>query len=199
MIEPLSALVSASPWTYALVLVVAALDAVIPLVPSESTAIAAGVLAGTGDLSLALVIAAAAAGAFAGDNVSYLEGRTVGTRLGRRLEGKRLGAARAWAERALERRGGYLIVVARFVPGGRTAVTLTAGLTRMPAPRFAAFAAVAALVWAAFASLLGYAGGRVFSEEPLAALAVAFAAAAALTVAVELARRRPLHRHVART
>jgi membrane-associated protein len=194
MLEFLTGLVSASPWTYAVVLTVAALDALLPIVPSETTAIAAGVLAGAGDLSIALVIAAAATGAFAGDNASYVGGRTLGERL---VRGRRARAARAWAERALDTRGGYLIVVGRFVPGGRTAVTLTAGMTRMPSARFVPFAAVAALVWASYAGLLGYAGGRAFEEQPVKALLVAFALAAAITVAVELSRRVAASRHPA--
>ena len=78
-------LVSASPWTYAVILVVAALDAVLPLVPSETAVISAGVLAGAGDLSLGLVIAAGAAGAFAGDSSAYWLGRRFDRRLERRL------------------------------------------------------------------------------------------------------------------
>jgi membrane-associated protein len=186
MLESLTALVSASPWTYAVLLAVAALDALLPLVPSETTVIAAGVLAGAGELSLGLVIAAAAAGAFAGDNSSFVAGRTLGERL---VRGRRSRAARAWAERALEARGGYLVVVGRFVPGGRTAVTLTAGMTRMPSARFVPFAALAAVVWATYAGLLGYAGGRAFEEQPAKALLVAFALAGAITLAVEVSRR----------
>jgi membrane protein DedA with SNARE-associated domain len=182
VLESLTSLVDGSPWTYALLLAVAALDAVFPIVPSETMAIAAGVLAGAGELSLALVIAAAAAGAFLGDNGSYLAGRTLGTRV-RGAE-----RARAWAARALERRGGYIIVAARFVPGGRTAVTLTAGMTRMPASRYVPFAAVAAVVWASYAGVLGYAGGRAFEEEPLKALLVALAVAAGIAGAVEAYR-----------
>jgi membrane-associated protein len=186
MLESLTGLVSASPWTYAVLLAVAALDAVLPIVPSETTAIAAGVLAGAGDLSLALVIAAAAAGAFAGDNASFLAGRSFGHRL---VRGKRARAAQAWAERALQTRGGYLVVVGRFVPGGRTAVTLSAGMTRMAGARFVPFAALAAVVWASYAGLLGYAGGRAYEEQPVKALVVAFALAGAITLAVEASRR----------
>ena len=47
--------------------------------------IAAGVLAGSGDLSIGLVILAAAAGAVCGDNVSYWIGRIFGERIAGRL------------------------------------------------------------------------------------------------------------------
>lgn len=184
--ESLAELVSASPWTYAVILGIAALDALIPLVPSETTAIAAGVLAGAGDLSLAFVILAAAVGAFAGDSSSYGLGRAFSNRIGARLLPDR---RRAWAERALNTRGGALIVGARFVPGGRTAVTLTAGMLAMPGRRYFRLAGLAAIVWASYAALLGYVGGRAFEENPWQGLVLALAAAAALALLVELGRR----------
>src|SRR4051812_50182512 len=67
-----------SPWAYAIVLGIAALDAVVPAVPSESLAITAGVLAGVGKLHLLPTIAAAAAGGFIGDSTSHLIGRRGG-------------------------------------------------------------------------------------------------------------------------
>ena len=192
MLESLTALVSASPWTYAVVLGLAAADALFPLFPSETAAIAAGVLAGAGDLSIAFVIAAAATGAFIGDNSSYAVGRTAGQTATRPLfRGAKGQARRVWAERTLDRRGGYLIVVARFIPGGRTVTTLTAGMTRMRWPRFVGFAGVAAVLWASFAAGSGYVGGKAFENDPLLGLGAAFAVVAAVTLAVEVARRLP--------
>jgi membrane-associated protein len=183
-------LVSASPWTYAVILGVAALDAVLPLVPSETTVISAGVLAGAGDLQLGLVIAAGAAGAYAGDSSAYLIGRRADVRLKRTLFRGDKGARRqAWAERTLERHGGPLIFGARFVPGGRTATTVSAGVLRMRWARFAAFAAAAALGWASYAALMGYIGGRAFEDNPLWGLLVGFGLAALTFLAVGVARR----------
>jgi membrane-associated protein len=183
-------LVSASPWTYAVILGVAALDAVLPLVPSETTVISAGVLAGAGDLQLGLVIAAGAAGAYAGDSSAYLIGRRADERLKRTLFRGDKGARReAWAEGMLERHGGPLIFGARFVPGGRTATTVSAGVLRMRWARFAAFAAAAALGWASYAALMGYIGGRAFEHNPLWGLLVGFGLAALTFLAVEVARR----------
>jgi membrane protein DedA with SNARE-associated domain len=192
VLESLTQLVSASPWTYLVVLAFAALDPLFPLVPSETSVIAAGVLAGAGELSLGLVLAAAAAGAFLGDNSSYGLGRTAGQRLTRPLfRGSKGRARRRWAERTLATRGGSLIVAARFVPGGRTAATLTAGVTRMRWARFLRFAGLAAVLWASFAAGLGYLGGRAFEDQPWLGLASALVVAAAITVGVELARRLP--------
>jgi membrane-associated protein len=183
-------LVSASPWTYAVILGVAALDAVLPLVPSETTVISAGVLAGAGDLHLGFVIAAGAAGAYSGDSSAYWLGRRAGDRLKRRLfRGAKGMRRRAWAERTLDRHGGPVIFGARFVPGGRTATTVTAGLLRMRWARFAAFASAAGIAWASYAALVGYLGGRAFEDNPLWGLLLGFGVAAGTFVAVEVVRR----------
>ena len=117
-----------SDWASLAIFSVAMIDAVFPVVPSETVVITAGVLAGTGDLSLPLVILAASTGAIAGDNVSYGLGHWFGEHTVKRVfRGEKSHAAFAWAERQLMQRGTYLIVVARFIPGGRTATTFSAG------------------------------------------------------------------------
>lgn len=185
MLESLTELVSGSEWTYLVVLAVAALDAIFPLVPSETTAIAAGVLAGAGDLSLALVIAAAATGALTGDTAAYGLGRAFGDRATRRLPERRV----EWAARTLSVHAAALIVLARFVPGGRTATMATAGALHFRWPRFARLAAIAALLWASYAALLGFVGGRAFEEQPWQGALLAFALAAGIGVVIETARR----------
>jgi membrane-associated protein len=120
-----------TPWSYAVVLGIAALDALVPIVPSETLAITGGVLAGLGELTLGTVIAAAAPGAFVGDSSAYLLGRRIGQPARERLfKGERPRRALAWAEEQLAERGPYLILVARFVPGGRGVVELTRKLRR---------------------------------------------------------------------
>src|SRR5262245_48386324 len=108
---------SGSPWTYALVFAIALLDAFFPVVPSETLVITAGVLAGSGDLNILIVIACAAAGAICGDNVSYWLGRTVGEPVERRFFSGERHKRLEWAQRQLEERGGYLLIIARFIPG----------------------------------------------------------------------------------
>jgi membrane-associated protein len=190
MLESLTELVSSSPWTYAAIFGIAALDAVFPLVPSETTLITAGVVAGTGDLNLVLVVAVGAVGAFIGDTGAYGIGRVVDGRGRRLLFGGRRGARRfELVERAFAARSGFLILVGRFVPGGRTAVAVTAGATSFPFRRFAVFGLSAATLWSTYASLVGYLGGRVFEDEPLNALLLGFAVAATAALLIEAVRR----------
>jgi membrane-associated protein len=188
VLQSLTDYVSGSLWTYAFLFGISALDVIFPLVPSETAVILAGVLAGTGDLAIWAVIPCAAVGAVVGDNVSYLIGRVAGERiLERWFKGERRKRI-DWAERQIRERGPYLIVVGRFIPGGRTAVTLAAGLLEMPWRRFILFDVLAGIAWASYASLLGYFGGKTFEESPLKAFLIAFAVALAVSGAIELYR-----------
>jgi membrane protein DedA with SNARE-associated domain len=186
--------VSGSGWTYGIIFGVAALDAFFPVVPSETVVITAAVLASQGEgLRLELIIPCAAAGAVCGDNVSYWAGRLAGDRIANRFfsgdRRKHLDRAHKW----LEERGGYLIVIGRFIPGGRTAVTFSAGSLDWEWLRFIKFDILAGIIWASYASLLGFVGGKSFEHSTWKALLVAFAGAALITVAIELVRKY-LHR-----
>ena len=188
MFDSLTEHVSGSPWTYVFLFVISALDVIIPLVPSETSVILAGVLASTGDLILVLVILFAAAGAIVGDNLSYWIGRKVGHRIvDRFFKGERRKQV-DWAHRQVEQRGGYLIVIGRFIPGGRTAVTLSCGMLEMPWRRFFAFDVLAGLIWGTYAALLGYLGGTTFEEEPLKGFLLAFAVALLVGGVIEAVR-----------
>jgi membrane-associated protein len=187
----------ASGWAYGIVFLVAFLDALIPIVPSETAVITGGVVAADGHLSLPLLIAVAAGGAFVGDNTAYLIGRLFGVRAKERFsDDGRFRKALNFAERQLEERGGELIVVGRFIPGGRTAVTLSAGTLRYPWRRFVVFDAMASLGWALYASLLGYFGGHAFEQAPWKGLLLALGIAFAVTGTIEVVRwyrnRRPV-------
>ncbi|HWT24160.1 MAG TPA: DedA family protein [Solirubrobacteraceae bacterium] len=178
-----------SPWVYAALLAFAALDGFFPIVPSESLVITAGVFAAAGEPILPVVIVVAAAGAFLGDHVSYGVGRAAGERLKQRARpGTKRRAAFDRAGHVLESRGGLFIVVCRYIPGMRTAITLTAGAVRLPVRTFSFFDGVAALTWAAYSALIGYVGGAAFEEDPLKGLALGLGLALGVTAAVELAR-----------
>jgi membrane-associated protein len=188
---------SASAWTYLLVFAVVAGDAVLPLLPGETIVIAAGLLASTGDLDVPLVAVAGAAGAFVGDSMTYWLGHRLGTRAAQRfLRGERGKRSLAWAERTLDRRGMTLIAAARFVPGGRTATTFAAGTTGFGWPRFAAAAAIGAVLWAAYNTGLGTISGRTFEAQPWKGLLLALGLAVATALLLEsgrwlISRRRP--------
>jgi membrane-associated protein len=180
--------ISGSDWSYAIIFAVAMVDAFFPLVPSETTVIAAGVLAANGDLRLELVLIAAAAGAIAGDNVTFWLGKTVGERLAEKIF---IGTRKRHLDRAhkmVEERGGYLIVIGRFIPAGRTAVTFAAGSLDWAWRRFIVYDVAAGVIWGSYASLLGYFGGKAFEDSPFKGFLVAFGIALAITCGVEVVR-----------
>jgi membrane-associated protein len=183
--------VTATPWVVLVVFVVAALDAVVPLSPSESTLIAVAVVsAQTGRPAIWLVVVAAAAGAFAGDMVSFRIGVRAGAGVLRRLRTRRRGLqVYAWAHRTLTGRGGQVLVFARYLPGGRSASALAAGVVGYPAGRFRAWTAVGVSVWACLAGSIGYGCGRILDGRMWQALLLAYAGAASLLVVAEVIRR----------
>ena len=188
-----------SPWVYLVVLALSAVDALLPVVPSESVVITAGVFAATGEPDLAAVVAVAALGAFAGDHGSYALGRLAGPRLRTRAgPGSRRRAALERAERLLASRGGALLVTARYVPGARTAVTLTAGAVSWRLRRFSPYAALAALTWAGWCAGIGYLGGTAFERDPLRGLLLGLGLALGLSGLAELVRHLVSRRRSAR-
>ena len=181
-----------SDWSYAAVFAVAMIDAFFPLVPSETVVITAGVLAGAGDLQLGLVILAASTGAIVGDNISYGLGHWLGEHTVKSVfRGEKSHTAFEWAERQLMQRGTYLIIIARFIPGGRTATTFSAGyIQTFPYRRFIVADILAGFIWGTYASCLGYFGGKTFEQQPWKGLIVAFVIAVGLAAGVELIRHR---------
>ena len=182
--------VSGEWWSYLVIFGVSMLDAFFPVVPSETVVITGGVVASSGDLNLLLVIVCASVGAIAGDNISYWLGALLGERTVKRLF--RSDKARhgfEWAERQLEKRGTYLIVVARFIPGGRTAVTFAAGYVHtFPWRRFIVADVIAGAIWGTYAGLLGYFGGKQFEDEPWKGLLLAFILAVGIAATIEVVR-----------
>ena len=184
-----------SPWVYLAICAFAAIDGFFPAVPSESLVVSAGVFAATGEPNVFAVIGVAAAGAFAGDHISYLIGRTAGGRMLERAKpGSRKASALERGGRLLTDRGGTILIVCRYIPGARTAITLTAGAVRYPLRTFSTFDGIAALSWGAYSAMIGYVGGAAFEEEPLKGLALGLGLALTVTLLVEVVRhvrRRP--------
>ena len=183
--------VSAEWWFLLVILGVAFLDSVIPIVPGETMVIIGGVAAGQGEQSLLLVIAAGASGAFLGDNTAYF----IGAKLSRFIE--RQAAKREkwqtrldWAAQQIRLRGGMLLITARFIPGGRTALTLTCGLTHQPWPWFAAWVAVATTIWASYGAILGYVFGSTLEDHHTLAFILAFGTALSVTLIIEVVRHQ---------
>jgi len=179
-----------TPWVYLALFALAVLDGFFPVIPAESLVITLGAwAAATGDPSLALIVLVAALGAFTGDHVSYAIGRRLGQRiLTRRSPQSRTRRLYDRIGRMLDQRGELVLVVARYIPGGRTAATLTNGATGFPRRSFTRYVAIAAATWAVYATGLGYLGGTTFQEQPLKGVALGLAVALVFTAAYEAVR-----------
>lgn len=197
MLDAIAHAASASPWTYLLLVGVCAGDAVFPALPSETIVIVAAVLAADDRLIIELVVVAAAAGALLGDNTAYGIGHSGLRRLSERLltRSKKGRQSLRWGREQLDHHGVWIIVVARFIPGGRTATTYAAGTVSMPwMPRFLPATAIAAVLWAMYASALGYLGGAAFEHNLLLPMLIGAGASLVIGGAGELVRRRVSNR-----
>jgi membrane-associated protein len=182
--------VSGEWWSYLVIFAIAAIDAFFPLVPSETLVVIGGNLAGSGDLHFLLVILAGAMGAIVGDNISYGAGTLLGERTVKRwFRSAKWHRRLEWAERTLDERGAYIILIARFIPGGRTAVTFSAGYVHaFPWRRFIMYDVIAAFIWATYAASLGYFFGKTFEEHPVWGIVLAIAIAITAGLLVEVVR-----------
>jgi membrane protein DedA with SNARE-associated domain len=132
--------------------------------PGETILVAASVYAGTGRLSIVAVgviaVLAAVAGNCIGYAIGYYGGHALALRFGRYvfLTSERLEKT----ERFFERRGGLVVVGARFLEGLRQAAGIIAGVAEMPWRSFLVFTTIGAVLWVALWAPLGYlAGGHI--------------------------------------
>ena len=129
--------------------------------PGEVFLFAAGFSASTGLFKLPLVITVGAAGAMAGDSLSYLLGWLGGERLPRFYCRLTLGSAEC-VQKTREyftRRGSLTVAFARFVVGVRAFAAPMAGSSGMAYSRFLSYDALGAFLWAALGGTLGYLSG----------------------------------------
>jgi len=157
------------PWTYLLVGVLAFLEtgAFIGFIaPGETAVIVGGLVAGQGEISLAVLIAIVWACAVAGDTTSFILGRRLGRdwllRHGERLRitDERL----KQVEGFFERRGGLTILIGRFIGFVRPLAPFLAGAARMPLRRFLPYDVLGAGLWTATFATLGFVFWHSFDQ-----------------------------------
>ena len=161
--------------------------------PGETALLGAVVLAGTGSLSLPLVIVVAVGAAILGDCIGYVIGRRGGRVL--LLRPGRFVARRHrmlhGAERFFARYGEAAVLLSRWVPCARYLTPLTAGAAEMSWHRFMVFNVVGGILWvgslATIATYFGAAGAAAFSGLGLMA---AIASAVVAWARAAIARRQ---------
>ncbi|ONF96084.1 DedA family protein [Sphingomonas jeddahensis] len=132
------------------------------MLEGETAVIAGGLIAHQGLIAWPLALAAAALGSFLADQFFFAAGRRYRDRpLVQRWIGKR---AFAKALQLLERYPTGFIFAFRFLYGFRTVSPIAIGTSQVPASRFLAINGIAAFVWAALFTGLGYWFGEAVTE-----------------------------------
>jgi membrane-associated protein len=203
MTELLSAMATPA-WAYLAIFGFLAIDAMVPVVPIQAIMITSGALTVYGNLNLPLAIAIGALGMFTGDSIAFVLGRTAGQAgghwLGERLTALRhrfapksedgehteskTGPTESKTRRAAERftrglrkPGPLVLLLCRFVPGGRMAAGYHAGRQGYPIKLFIAYDGGAALAWATYGGLVGHIGGTALTQSAWRLFAIAACAA----------------------
>jgi membrane-associated protein len=187
-------MVASPAWAYLALLAFLVADAFVPVIPTQAIMITSGALTVYGGLNLPTTIAVGALGVITGDWACYLLGRSTHDRVGpiARLRRRcvtgtgdptavvRRGKARRTAARltrGLREPGPLVIMLCRFVPGGRMAAGFHAGRTGYPIRLFLAYDGAAALGWATYGGLVGHIGGTAITQSAWRLFAIAATAA----------------------
>lgn len=134
------------------------------LFPAESVMPLAGLAAAAGHVSLPLAITVGSLGSLVGSTVIYLIARQVPARSINRVvrrHGRWLGLTTGHIDQAgrwFDRHGRTAVFLGRFVPGVRTAVSIPAGLRRMPVGSFMFYTGLGSLIDISLLACVGFYG-----------------------------------------
>lgn len=127
--------------------------------PGDSLLFVAGLMVGTGKLQspIWMVLLLVTAAAILGDSTGYAFGRKVGPLLFKREDSflfkkRNLEMARDF----YERKGGFAIILGKFVPIVRTFVPIIAGVVKLEYRKFVVFAIIGAIFWVNSMVIAGY-------------------------------------------
>jgi membrane protein DedA with SNARE-associated domain len=146
-------------WAIALLLLLENIG--IPVIPGEFGMIAGAIYAGAGQLNVVAVGVTAVIASFLGAEIGYIIGRLAGRRVVLRY-GKYVFLREHHierAERTVDRYGGLVVIIARFIVGLRELNGIIAGVTGMRWVTFTLFNAISAVLWVATWVSLGYLAG----------------------------------------
>lgn len=155
-------------WGYFGIFLLMVLENVVPPVPSEVIMGLGGIAAGQGKMNFALLVLVGTAGCILGNLFWYEIGRRYGYR---RLRpaidrwGRWLTMEWEDVERLrgfFDRWGGVTVFVFRFLPIGRTVISIPAGLLQMPRWRFVIYTAAGSAIWNSVLVGAGYWLGTSF-------------------------------------
>ncbi len=181
-----------SPTVLGVLLIAAGVEYIFPPFPGDSVVLLGGILVGAFDWSLPLVFAAVMLGSVLGSLAAF----ALGKRLLERSPDVAAGDGTvAKLVRSFEKRGSWLLILNRFMPGIRPLFFVAAGLAGMSVKRVALLSGVSAALWNALIMVAGSAIGDNLGElENLLRTYSTIAWGALLLVGVFLAARAWLRR-----
>jgi membrane protein DedA with SNARE-associated domain len=154
-------MLEAANWGYWGIFLLMMLENVIPPVPSEAIMSMAGIAVSQGKMSFALVLLVGTLGTVLGNLFWWEIGRRLGyERLRPLVERWGRWLTLEWEDieklrRYFDRWGGITVFMFRFMPLGRTVISIPAGLMHMPFWRFILFTAGGSALWNIFLIAVG--------------------------------------------
>lgn len=105
-------------------------------IPEDITLVTGGVIAGTGHANVHTMVFVGMAGVLVGDGLMYFSGRIFGHRILRFRFVARVMTPKRYAQvqEKFEKYGNWVLFVARFLPGLRTPIYISAGISRKVSP-----------------------------------------------------------------
>ncbi|MCP2015952.1 membrane protein DedA with SNARE-associated domain [Deinococcus sp. HSC-46F16] len=152
------------------ILLLMILENLFPPIPSELIMPSAGFAAARGEMSLPIVILMGVLGSVIGTLPLYYIGRAFGEerlvawadKHGKwlTLSGKDIRKADDW----FDRHGTKAVLFGRMVPGIRSLLSLPAGMSEMPMPKFLIYSAIGSGLWATALAMAGYVLGENYDR-----------------------------------
>ncbi len=171
-------------WPYFAVFALVFGDAVIAVLPGETTLNTASTLAAQGVLELGWVMLAGAVGAVLGDSALYWIARSFRPRVQPRLDAALKNPKVATARDIIGSTATELLVFGRYVPGMRFVVNASLGLAQHPYRDFVRWSALGGTLWSVYNCSLAYLVGTALVGAPVASIVVSALASTVLVAVV---------------
>lgn len=178
---------AASPWAYVVMAAILVIDGFFPFVPGETGVVTLAALGAAGHGPVVwVVLVVAIVATMIGDGLAFVIGRRLRFDRWAWMQRPRVARAFAWASAGLHRRPTVFLMVAKFVPFARVAVTMTAGAGGLPVRRYLPISFAASTFYTTYHVVVAVIFGTAFAGSPLLGAAIAIVAVIVFGVLFEV-------------